>query len=56
MRGYYTQTLPGTYAVTATAYAYLPQSFTGLTVVTDTVTTQDFSLQTAQLTRFRHGY
>ncbi|MBN1953849.1 MAG: PKD domain-containing protein, partial [Anaerolineae bacterium] len=43
--GYYTMTLvPGTYDVTASKYAYYPQTVTGVVVVTDTVTSQDFSL------------
>ena len=43
--GYYTRTLlAGTYAVTASAYSYLPAAVSGVVVVTDTVTTQDFSL------------
>ncbi len=46
--GYYTRTLlAGTYTVTASAYGYLPTSVSGVPIVTDTVTTQDFSLQTA---------
>ncbi|MGC8960567.1 MAG: M28 family peptidase, partial [Chloroflexia bacterium] len=46
--GYYTRTLlAGTYVVTATAYGYLPASVSGVVVVTDTVTTLDFALQTA---------
>lgn len=46
--GYYTRTLlSGTYTVTAEAYGYVPATVTGVPVTTDTVTTQDFSLQTA---------
>jgi hypothetical protein len=46
--GYYTQTLvAGTYTVTAEAYGYLPAMVSGVVVTTDTVTTQDFALQTA---------
>lgn len=46
--GYYTRTLlSGTYTVTATAYDYLPATVTGVVIVTDTVTTQDFALNTA---------
>jgi uncharacterized membrane protein len=43
--GYYTRTLlAGTYTVTASAYGYLPSVVTGVTIITDTVTTQDFAL------------
>jgi uncharacterized repeat protein (TIGR01451 family) len=46
--GYYTRTLVAdTYTVTAAAYGYLPETVTGVTIVTDTVTTQDFSLAVA---------
>ena len=46
--GSYTRALPAeTYEVIATAFGYLPQTVTGVTVYTDTVTTQDFALQTA---------
>jgi len=46
--GYYTRTLlANTYTVTASAYGYLPATITGVVVVTDTVTTQDFALETA---------
>jgi len=46
--GYYTRTLlAGTYTVTAEAYGYLPATVGGVVVTTDTVTTQDFALQTA---------
>jgi subtilisin family serine protease len=46
--GYYTRTLvAGTYTVTAEAYGYLPAMVAGVVVTTDTVTTQDFALQTA---------
>ena len=46
--GYYTKTLvAGDYTVTASAYGYLPETVSGVTVVTDTLTTQDFSLLTA---------
>ena len=45
--GYYTRTLPtGAYTATAWAYGYLPSS-AGITILTDTVTTQDFTLTTA---------
>ncbi len=45
--GYYTRTLPiGSYTATAWAYGYLP-SLAGVTIVTDAVTTQDFTLTTA---------
>jgi len=43
--GYYTHSLaPGTYDVTASRGAYLPESVTDVVIVTDTVTTQDFYL------------
>ena len=43
--GYYTRTLlANTYAVTASAYGYLPSTISGVTITTDTVTTQDFEL------------
>jgi hypothetical protein len=43
--GYYTRTLlADTYTVTASAYGYLPSTVTAVTIVTDTVTTLDFSL------------
>ncbi|MDW8069660.1 MAG: S8 family serine peptidase, partial [Anaerolineae bacterium] len=43
--GYYTRTLPiGTYDVTASAYGYWPQTVTGVEILTDTVTTQNFAL------------
>ncbi len=46
--GYYTRTLlAGTYTVTAEAYGYLPATVGSVVVTTDTVTTQDFALQTA---------
>ncbi len=46
--GYYTRTLlVGTYTVTAEAYGYLPATVGGVTIATDTVTTQDFALQAA---------
>jgi len=46
--GYYTRTLmTGSYTVTATAFGYLPETAAGVAVVTDTITTQDFALQTA---------
>ena len=44
--GYYTRTLlSGTYTVTAEAYGYLPATVTGIPVITDAVTTQDFALK-----------
>ena len=43
--GYYTMSLlPGTYDVTASKSGYTPQTVTGVTIVTDTVTSQDFTL------------
>ena len=43
--GYYTRTLlANTYTVTASAYSYLPVTISGVTITTDTVTTQDFAL------------
>jgi PKD repeat protein len=43
--GYYTMSLvPGTYDVTASADTYAPQTVTGIVIVTDTVTSQDFNL------------
>jgi len=46
--GYYTRTLfPGPYTVTVSAYGYLPTTATNVLVVTDTVTTQDFTLTLA---------
>lgn len=46
--GYYTYTLlAGTYTVTASAPGYLPETAIGVEVITDTITTQDFSLETA---------
>jgi len=46
--GYYTRILlENTYDVTASAYGYLPVTVTGVEVMTDTVTTQDFSLPSA---------
>ena len=43
--GYYTRTLlANTYDVTASAYGYLPSTISGVTITTDTVTTQDFEL------------
>jgi hypothetical protein len=44
--GYYSQTLwIGTYTVTVSAENYLPGIATGVTILTDTVTMQDFALQ-----------
>lgn len=46
--GYYTRTLiANTYTVTASAYSYLPSTISGVTITTDTVTTQDFELFSA---------
>jgi hypothetical protein len=46
--GYYTRTLlSGTYTVTASAYGYLPFMVSGVSITSDTVTTQDFSLLSA---------
>ena len=43
--GYYTFVLPsGTYTVTASAQGYLPATITGVSIVTDTLTTQDIQL------------
>jgi hypothetical protein len=45
LSGYYTTTAAyGTYTVTAEAFGYYPAEVSGVTVVTDTVTTQDFVL------------
>lgn len=44
--GYYTHTLGvGTYTVTVSASDYLSSTISGITIITDTVTTQDFALQ-----------
>ena len=44
--GYYTWTLlTGPYTVTAEAYGYVPETVTGVEVVTGAVTTQDFALE-----------
>ena len=46
--GHYTRTLmAGTYDVTASAYSYLPATINGVTITTDTITTQDFDLISA---------
>jgi uncharacterized repeat protein (TIGR01451 family) len=46
--GYYTMTLPnGTFTVTASLFGYYPQTVTGIVIVTDVVTTQDFMLTEA---------
>jgi hypothetical protein len=46
--GVYTRTLvAGTYTATVSAYGYLPAEASGIVVVTDTVTTQDFALEAA---------
>ena len=37
----------GTYDVTASLFGYLPQTFTGVEVISGTVTTQDFALELA---------
>jgi len=43
--GYYTLTLPnGGYTVTATFFGYIPETVTGVQVITDQVTTQDLYL------------
>ena len=43
--GYYTSTLPvGTYTVTIAAAGYLTTTFTNITIITNTVTTQDAML------------
>jgi len=43
--GYYTMSLPaGTYTVTAALYGYAPQTVTGVEIITDTTTTQNFTL------------
>ena len=66
--GYYTMSLvPGTYNVTASATGYAPQTVSGIVIVTDTVTSQDFALtyqgqwmpgpsMCFDLTRFDAGY
>lgn len=44
--GYYTTTLPvGTYTMTVAAAGYITSTLTGITLITDTVTTQDVLLQ-----------
>lgn len=44
--GYYSYTLGvGTYTVTVSAANYLSSTITGLTIITDTVTTQNFALE-----------
>lgn len=49
--GYYTRTLsPGVYTVTATTPGYLPATVTDVVVLTDTVTTVDFALETPPCT------
>ncbi len=46
--GYYTRTLlTNTYTVTTSAYGYMPATIGGVEVITDTITTLDFSLLTA---------
>ncbi len=46
--GYYSSTLDaGTYTVTAEAFGYIPSMVSGVIVTTDTVTIQNFALQTA---------
>ncbi len=46
--GYYTRTLlADTYTMTVQAYGYLPVTMPGVTIVTDTVTTQDVALTVA---------
>jgi hypothetical protein len=46
--GFYSRTLvAGTYTATASAYGYLPAEVSGIEVVTDTVATVDFALETA---------
>jgi subtilisin family serine protease len=46
--GYYTLSLPaGTYTVTAALYGYYPDSVSNVAIITDEVTTQDFSLAPA---------
>jgi PKD repeat protein len=46
--GYYTRTLPtDIYTLTVSAYSYLTQTITGLEVITDELTTQDFALQSS---------
>jgi hypothetical protein len=46
--GVYTMTLlEGSYYVTATAFAYLPDSVSGVGIVSGTTTTQDFALDPA---------
>ena len=48
--GVYTMTLPAdTYTVTASAYGYLPDTVTGVGVLSGTVTTQDFTLAAAPM-------
>jgi subtilisin family serine protease len=44
--GYYTMTLPvGNYDVTASKYGYLDETVSGVQIVTDTVTRQDFQME-----------
>ena len=48
INGYYTMTIPvNTYTVTATADGYEPGEISGISIITDTITTQDFDLQPA---------
>ncbi len=48
--GYYTMTLPiGAYDASASAYGYLPSGLLPVTIVSGTVTTQDFTLATASI-------
>lgn len=44
--GFYTMSLPeGTYSVTASKYGYIPATETGVVIVADATTTQDFELE-----------
>ena len=48
INGYYTRTLlADTFTVTASAYSYIPVTVSGVSVTTDTVTTQNFELSLA---------
>ncbi len=48
--GYYSVTLPvGTYSITTSAYGYSPETVSGVAIIADTTTTQDFALDSRPL-------
>ena len=52
--GYYTRTLPsGIYTVSASSLGYRPETVSGLSIVSGTVTTQDFGLQRIEKLEWR---